>query len=84
MIAVSRYQRGFKMKNDDKLLQNFKGENMNKDEINKAYDEAHKDYKKRKNEVITKLYTIWRNTDIPAVYRDWIRQAARFINEKEI
>lgn len=45
---------------------------------------AHEDYIRRKNEIITKLYTIWRNNEIPTVYRDWIRQAARFINEKEI
>lgn len=45
---------------------------------------AHDDYLKRKNEIITKLYTIWRNQEIPSVYRDWIRQAARFIDEREI
>lgn len=45
---------------------------------------AHEDYIKRKNEIITKLYTIWRNQEIPTVYRDWIRQAARFINEREV
>ena len=45
---------------------------------------AHDDYLKRKNEITTKLYTIWRNQEIPAVYREWIRQAARFMEEKEI
>lgn len=45
---------------------------------------AHEDYIKRKNEIITKLYTIWRNQEIPTVYRNWIRQAARFINEREV
>lgn len=45
---------------------------------------AHDDYLKRKNEIITKLYTVWRNEEIPSVYRDWIRQAARFIDEREI
>ena len=44
---------------------------------------AHDDYLKRKNEIITKLYTIWKNQEIPTVYRDWIRQAARFIDESE-
>lgn len=44
---------------------------------------AHDDYLKRKNEIITKLYTIWRNQEIPTVYRDWIRQAAWFIKESE-
>ena len=45
---------------------------------------AHDDYLKRKNEITTKLYTIWRNQEIPAVYREWIRQAARFINESDM
>lgn len=45
---------------------------------------AHDDYLKRKNEIITKLYTIWRNQETPNVYRDWIRQAARFIDEREV
>ena len=45
---------------------------------------AHDDYLKRKNEIITKLYTIWRNQEIPSVYRDWIQQAAKFINEREV
>lgn len=47
-------------------------------------DLAHEDYIKRKNEIISKLYTIWRNQEIPTVYRNWVRQAARFINEREI
>lgn len=45
---------------------------------------AHEDYEKRKNEIISKLYTIWRNDNMPPVYRKWIRQAAKFINEREI
>lgn len=45
---------------------------------------AHHDYLKRKNEITTKLYTIWRNQEIPSVYRDWIQQAARFIKESDM
>lgn len=45
---------------------------------------AHEDYIKRKNEIISKLYTIWRNDEIPTVYRNWIRQAARFIKESDM
>lgn len=45
---------------------------------------AHDDYLKRKNEITTKLYTIWRNQEIPTVYREWIRQAARFIQESDM
>lgn len=44
---------------------------------------AHEDYQKRKNEIITKLYTIWKNDEVPAVYRKWVRQAARFINKED-
>lgn len=52
--------------------------------LGKELELAHDDYLKRKNEIITKLYTIWRNQEIPSVYRDWIKQAARFIDEGEI
>lgn len=57
------------------LLKNFMGDEL---------ELAHQDYEKRKKEMIGKLYTIWRNTEIPALYRNWIRQAARFVNEREI
>lgn len=59
----------------DLLKVNFLGEEL---------ELAHKDYKMRKDEVITKLYTIWKNEDIPTVYRDWIKQAARFIQESDM
>ena len=59
----------------DVLKVNFLGKELNL---------AHDDYLKRKNEIITKLYTIWRNQEIPTVYRDWIQQAAKFIEEREI
>lgn len=47
-------------------------------------NEAHEYYMKRKNEIITKLYTIWKNKEIPSVYCEWLRQAAKFIKEKDI
>ena len=59
-------------------------DNLKVNFLGKELELAHDDYLKRKNEIITKLYTIWRNQEIPSVYRDWIRQAARFINEREI
>jgi hypothetical protein len=59
-------------------------DNLKVNFLGKELELAHDDYLKRKNEIITKLYTIWRNQEIPAVYRDWIRQAARFINEGEV
>lgn len=51
--------------------------------LGKELELAHKDYEKRKDEIISKLFTIWKNDEIPAVYREWIKQAARFINEGE-
>ena len=39
--------------------------------------------KKNKNEIITKLYMIWKNKEIPAVYRRWVQQAAKYINDME-
>ena len=52
--------------------------------LSKELNEAHDDYLKQKNEIITKLYTIWRNNEIPTIYREWIRKAAKFINESEM
>lgn len=63
----------------DNLKINFLGSS-----VDKHLEMAHEDYIKRKNEIITKLFTIWRNDEIPTVYRNWIRQAARFINEGEV
>ena len=53
-------------------------------DIVKEMELAHQDYTRRKNEVISKLFTIWKNDEIPTVYRNWIRQAARFINESDM
>lgn len=63
----------------DLLKVNFLGTDLDKE-----IELAHQDYNKRKNEVISKLFTIWKNDEIPAVYRNWIRQAARFINESDM
>lgn len=52
--------------------------------LGKELELAHEDYKEQKNEIISKLYTIWKNDEIPAVYRNWIRQAARFIVESDM
>lgn len=52
--------------------------------IDKELELAHQDYEKRKEAIINKLYNIWRNDEVPTIYRNWIREAARFINEKEI
>ena len=52
--------------------------------LGKELELAHEHYKEQKNEIISKLYTIWKNDEIPAVYRNWIRQAARFIVESDM
>lgn len=38
---------------------------------------------KYKNELISKLYTIWKDNTIPLVYRQWLQQVARYINKME-
>lgn len=58
-------------------------DNLKVNFLSKELELAHDDYLKRKNEIITKLYTIWRNQEIPSVYREWIQQAARFIEESQ-
>ena len=52
--------------------------------LGKELELAHEHYKEQKNEIISKLYTIWKNDEMPAVYRNWIRQAARFIVESDM
>lgn len=59
-------------------------DNLRVNFLSQELELAHDDYLKRKNEIITKLYTIWRNQEIPAVYRKWIQQVAKFIDEKEV
>lgn len=66
------------------INQNQSIDNLKVNFLGKELELAHDDYLKRKNEIITKLYTIWRNQEIPSVYRDWIRQAAKFIDEREV
>lgn len=48
------------------------------------YEKAHEDYEKRKSEITNKLFSIYLCKEIPAIYRKWIKDAAKFINEKEI
>lgn len=48
------------------------------------YEKAHEDYELRKSNIKNKLFTIYCNNEIPAIYRKWIKDAAKFINEKEI
>lgn len=59
-------------------------DNLKVNFLGRELELAHDDYLKRKHEITTKLYTIWKNQEIPTVYRDWIRQAARFIEESDM
>lgn len=52
--------------------------------LGKELELAHDDYEKRKDEIITKLYTIWKCQDIPMIYRKWVQQAAIFIHESDM
>lgn len=56
-----------------------------KDLTDIAYKEAHEDYEKRKNEVVSKLNTICDvyGTMISPTVIKWLKQAIKFINEKE-
>lgn len=53
-------------------------------EIDKAMEEAHKDYIKRRQEIVTKLIVL-KDSDInKTTRREWLSQAINFIYEKEI
>lgn len=53
-------------------------------EIDQAYEDAHKDYEFRKAEIITKLVSI-RDSEISNdVMKIWINQAIGFINERQV
>lgn len=55
-----------------------------KSEIDRAYEDAHRDYEFRKNEIITKLISI-RDTEISNdIMKIWINQTIEFIKEREI
>lgn len=57
---------------------------VNLQEVDQAYEDAHKDYEFRKAEIITKLVSI-RDSEISNdVMKVWINQAIEFIKEKEI
>lgn len=52
------------------------------DEINKAYEEVHKDYEYRKAEIITKLTSIKDSEITNYIMKIWINQAIEFIKER--
>lgn len=52
--------------------------------LGRELEEAHTDYLKRRNEIVSRLFTIWKDKDISAPYRNWLSQAAKFIVERDI
>lgn len=46
--------------------------------------EAHKDYERRKHEIISKIDTMKVDKNIHAVYKEWLDQIKEFIKEREI
>lgn len=56
------------------------------DLVNQAYEEAHRDYERRKAEIISKLKTIQSyltEESISKTPTQWLQQTIDFINEKE-
>lgn len=47
-------------------------------------EQAHQDYEKRKNEIITKLKTLRDCASLQRHERNWLNQAIEFMKEKEI
>lgn len=55
-----------------------------KSDIDKAFEDAHRDYEYRKNDIITKLMYIQNSEINNDVMKIWINQAIDFIKEKEV
>lgn len=53
-------------------------------DVMEELEAAHKDYEKRKNEVITKLTVLRNNACLQWHERQWLNQAIEFIKEREI
>lgn len=58
------------------------------DELEKAYEDAHRDYEERKVRILANLECMSGNLradpNIPDLYSDWIDKTIEFIKEKEI
>ena len=58
------------------------------DELEKAYEDAHRDYEERKARILANLECMSGNLradpTIPDLYSDWIDKTIEFIKEKEI
>lgn len=52
--------------------------------VDQELEKAHNEQELRKKQMIAKLWKIYNNQEVPALYRKWVREAAKLINEKEI
>lgn len=52
--------------------------------LGRELEEAHSDYNKRKNNIISKLYFIYKEEGLPIAYKKWLKQAAEFILESDM
>ena len=52
--------------------------------VDQELEKAHKEQELRKKQMIAKLWKIYNNQEVPTLYRNWVREAAKLINEKEI
>lgn len=47
-------------------------------------EKAHLDYEQRKNDILSKIYTMKNTASMPIVYCEWLGKIEEFIKEREI
>lgn len=52
--------------------------------LGRELEDAYSDYTKRKNNIISKLYFIYKEDGLPIAYKKWLKQAAEFILESDM
>ena len=52
--------------------------------LGRELEDAYSDYIKRKNNIISKLYFIYKEEGLPRTYKKWLKQAAEFILESDM
>lgn len=52
--------------------------------LGRELEEAYSDYNKRKNNITSKLYFIYKEEGLPKTYKKWLKQAAEFILESDM
>ena len=58
----------------------MKGKRMER-ELSNSINEYHTYMVRKKNEITTKINTIMEDKEVPTVYRTWLSQVLRFIEE---